>query len=362
MTTLDAAAFRTPARDARRAPLPTGSGVEGLLAIVASGQVTDVTHTGAGAAWVKRAGRWERIPPLVGTDGELRTLIQDLARHASYGGDPTSGELSFSLDGEARVWAVLDWAQAPCLAVRVPDYSIRTMADLVRRGTLPPQAAAWLSQAVENGATTVLTGPIGSGKTTLARCLLDGISDNEAVTTLEDTYELGLHHRHPHTRALLTRPANVEGRGERTMADLARTALRSAADRVVVGEVRGGEAWWMLQAVQSARLGALCTLHADTAREGPAKLIQYVLAGPARITEEYAAQRVGEALRLAVFCHASYVGGEERFRVSSILEVTGSTGSMVSAAELWRMRTDGTLARTEAAMSQRLADQTGLER
>ena len=82
----------------------------------------------------------------------------------------------------------------------------------------------------------------------------------------------------------------------------------------------------------------------------------------ARITEEYAAQRVGEALRLAVFCRAFYVEGEERFRVSSILEVTGSTGSMVSAGELWRMRPDGVLARTEAGMSQRLVDQTGLER
>src|SRR5207249_1271025 len=152
----------------------------------------------------------------------------------------------------------------PVLTIRKFSFVPYTADDLVRMGTLSPRMAAFLAACVRGRANIVISGGASSGKTTLLDVLAGFISDRERLVTIEDAAELRL--GKPHVVGLEARPPNVEGRGEVTVRDLVRNALRMRPDRIIVGEVRGGEALDMLQAMNTGHEGSLSTAHANSPR------------------------------------------------------------------------------------------------
>jgi pilus assembly protein CpaF len=180
--------------------------------------------------------------------------------------DGSSPWVDARLPDGSRVHAII-----PPLSLRGPALTIRkfspvpiTAEDLVRTRSVGPRALRFLAAAVSGRVNVVVSGGTGSGKTTLLGVLASFIPDNERLVTIEDAAELRL--GKPHVVALEARPANVEGKGEVTVRDLVRNALRMRPDRIIVGEVRGGEALDMLQAMNTGHEGSLSTAHANSTR------------------------------------------------------------------------------------------------
>jgi Flp pilus assembly CpaF family ATPase len=179
----------------------------------------------------------------------------------------------------------------------------------------------------------VIAGGTGSGKTTLLRALINEVPRIERIVTIEDAYELGLEHfsdRHPDFDALQSRAANVEGQGEVTLADLTRMALRMDPDRVIVGEVRGAEAFPMLMAMSQGNNGSMCTMHADGARSVFPKLAAYVSMASTGLPVETVNVIVSSALHFVVYIE----NHEGRRRIASIREVVDTDGNHVVSNEI----------------------------
>ena len=229
--------------------------------------VTEVIVNGAGVVYVERKGRLEKVPHalFVGEEGVLH-LIERVVGPLGLRVDESSPYVDARLPDGSRVNAIL-----PPLSLRGPVLTIRTFApvpltgeDIVRQGSIGPRGIRFLSACVRGRANLVVSGGAGSGKTTLLGILSAFIPDDERLITIEDAAELRLNRSH--VVALEARPPNVEGRGQVTVRDLVRNALRMRPDRIIVGEVRGGEALDMLQAMNTGHDGSLSTAHANSCR------------------------------------------------------------------------------------------------
>jgi pilus assembly protein CpaF len=229
--------------------------------------VTEVMVNGADDVFVEREGRIERVPDRL-FEGEepVLHLIERIVGPLGLRVDGSSPWVDARLPDGSRVHAIV-----PPLSLRGPALTIRkfspvpiTADDLIDNGAVGPRALRFLAACVRGRANIVISGGAGSGKTTLLGVLSDFIPDGERLITIEDAAELRL--AKPHVVSLEARPANVEGRGEVTVRDLVRNALRMRPDRIIVGEVRGGEALDMLQAMNTGHEGSLSTAHANSAR------------------------------------------------------------------------------------------------
>ena len=214
-----------------------------------------------------------------------------------------------------------------------------TLADLVKLGTLPPEAAAFLEAAVRAGLNVLISGGTGSGKTTCLGALglaIDG--PHERVITIEETEELQLERELEDCVALQARLANVEGAGGIPIRVLVRNALRMRPTRIVVGEVRGGEALDMLIAMNSGHDGSMCTIHANGPREALGKLRTYALMADEALPAAAITGMVAEAIHLVVHLRLDARAG--RRLVTSIFEVTGVEGDAVLGSELFALDGD----------------------
>jgi pilus assembly protein CpaF len=229
--------------------------------------VTEVMVNGADDVFVEREGRIERVPDRL-FEGEepVLHLIERIVGPLGLRVDGSSPWVDARLPDGSRVHAIV-----PPLSLRGPAITIRkfspvpiTADDLIASGAVGPRALRFLAACVRGRANIVISGGAGSGKTTLLGMLSDFIPDGERLITIEDAAELRL--AKPHVVSLEARPANVEGRGEVTVRDLVRNALRMRPARIIVGEVRGGEALDMLQAMNTGHEGSLSTAHANSAR------------------------------------------------------------------------------------------------
>ena len=229
--------------------------------------VTEVMVNGPDDVYVEREGRIERVEDrLFEGEESVLHLIERIVGPLGLRVDQASPWVDARLPGGSRVHAIV-----PPLSLRGPVLTIRTFApipltgeDLVRQGSIGPRGMRFLSACVRGRANVVVSGGAGSGKTTLLGVLSAFIPDDERLITIEDAAELRLHRSH--VVALEARPPNVEGRGQVTVRDLVRNALRMRPDRIIVGEVRGGEALDMLQAMNTGHDGSLSTAHANSCR------------------------------------------------------------------------------------------------
>jgi pilus assembly protein CpaF len=259
------------------------TGLGPLAQLVADAAVTDVCVNGPDEVWVERHGRLERTAVRFGSQAALHAMIQRVIAPLGLRVDEARPWVDARLPGGERFHAVL-----PPLAPDGPLVTIRTFArsrlglpDLVNAGALDDGTAALLRAMVAAGVTTLVAGATGSGKTTLLNVLASAIPPGERVLTIEDAAELRL--GGPHVVRLESRPPNVEGRGEVPIRELVRNALRMRPDRIVVGEVRGGEAYDLLQAANTGHRGLLATLHAGSPDEVPGRLEAMALSAPGAV-------------------------------------------------------------------------------
>lgn len=247
-----------PATDLRAALGP-------LVPLVDDPAVTDVLVNGAGGVWVDRGAGAVRAEVSLADDRSARRLAVRLAALAGQRLDESSPWVDGQLPGGVRLHAVLPplVGEGAHVSLRIPRRQVPTLSDLARWGMLDPPMLAVLQRLMASRTSFVVSGGTGSGKTTLLGALLSRCSRTERLVIVEDVRELRVDH--PHVVHLQGRTNNVEGRGEVTLTTLVRQSLRMRPDRVVVGEVRGGEVRELLTALNTGHEGGCGTVHANAA-------------------------------------------------------------------------------------------------
>ena len=270
--------------------------------------VTEVIANGPDRVYAERSGRLAPEPVTFRDAEHLRRVIQRIVSGAGRRVDDSSPMVDVRLADGSRVNAVL-----PPLALDGPLLTIRrfprdpfTVADLVACGTLTGRAAALLERCVRARLNIVVCGGTGTGKTTLLNALAAFADPAERIVTVEDAAELRL--RQPHVARLESRPANVEGRGEVTLRALVRNALRMRPDRIVVGEVRGGEALDMLQAMNTGHDGSLTTVHASSAADALRRIETMALMAGLDLPHAAVREQVGAAVDVVVHLSRTAAG------------------------------------------------------
>lgn len=283
--------------------------------------VTEVMINSPAEVFVERDGRIEPAKVTFRTEADVRHLIERVTAPLGLRVDQSSPWVDARLADGSRFHAVL-----PPIALRGAVVTIRkfadalwSLSDLIGMGSLDEATAVRLATAVRERENVLVSGGGGTGKTTLLGVLARLIPSGERVVTIEDAAELRLGPRH--VVSLETRPANVEGRGEVTLRDLVRCAMRMRADRIVVGEVRGPEALDMLQALTSGHAGSMATVHADAPREALMRLEMMALMAAPGLSIAAARRQVASAIDVVVHLVRDADG---RRRVGEIAEVFAS--------------------------------------
>lgn len=307
-------------------------------------EISDIHVKGNAPVWVKlRNGVREERPPVVDTDEELIDLIRRAATRlgrAERRFDSASPELNLQLPDGSRLFAAMEVSLHPTLVIRKHQFSMSRLTELQLRGLCDHTTASFLAAAVRSKRNIIVCGGTGSGKTTLLRALINEVARFERIVTIEDAYELGIDRfgdLHPDHDALQARPANIEGHGEVTLADLTRMALRMDPDRVIVGEVRGAEAFPMLLAMSQGNNGSMCTMHADSARSVFPKLAAYVSMASTGLPVETINTLVASAVHFVV--HIELIEGVRR--IKSILEVVDAEGPTIISNEVFSWAQSG---------------------
>jgi pilus assembly protein CpaF len=264
-------------------------------------------------------------------------IIDKILRPVSRRLDDSSPMVDARLPDGSRVNAVI-----PPLAVHGPSLTIRkfsrellSAADLVRLGTLGRATVEFLAACVRVRANIVISGGTGTGKTTLLNLLSEHIGRSERIVTIEDPAELQIHH--DNWVSLETRPPNIEGKGQVVQRDLVKNALRMRPDRIIVGECRAGEAFDMLQAMNTGHDGSLTTIHANSPRDALSRIENMVLMAvdlPVNAIRE----QIASGINLVV--HLSLLQDGSR-RVTQISEIVGMQGSVVSMHDIFEFQGRG---------------------
>jgi pilus assembly protein CpaF len=298
--------------------------------------VEEVMVNGHDRVYVERGGRIERADVRFPSEQALRDAIERILTPLGRRVDELSPMVDARLEDGSRVHVVI-----PPLAVDGPSLSIRRFSavrpgprELVELGTLTDELHDELAAAVGARRSILVSGGTGSGKTTLLNALSAFIDETERVVTIEDAAELRL--RQPHVVRLESRPANVEGRGLVSIRDLLRGALRMRPDRIVIGEVRGGEALDLLMALNTGHEGALSTVHANSPEDALRRVETLALMARVGLPHEAIREQLGRGLDLVV--HLARLSDGSR-RVVEVAEVVRAAGS-VGVRELYRLGTE----------------------
>ena len=301
---------------------------------------TEIMVLPSGRVYVERDGCIEDAGIAI---QDARTVMHAIERIVAPLGlriDESMPWVDARLPDGSRVHAII-----PPLSVGGPALTIRrfavqaiTAADLIERGAWTDEICEMLAACVRARANIVVSGGTGAGKTTLLNVLSSFIPAGERIVTIEDAAELRL--QQPHVVALQSRPPNVEGRGMVTIRDLVRNALRMRPDRIVVGEVRGGEALDMLQAMNSGHEGSMSTVHANSSADLLARVEALVLMSASPLTVQAARRQIGAGLDLIVHVARSESGR----RIVEVAEVRARGDELI--VEPLARREGGTLRAT----------------
>ncbi len=242
------------------------------------------------------------------------------------------------LDGSRVNVAIAPIAvDGPLVSIRKFSKTPFTLDRLVEFNAIPDAVAQFIWAACRARVTILISGGTGSGKTTLLNALSQSISEKERLITIEDAAELQL--QQPHVARMETRPANIEGNGEIKQRELVKNALRMRPDRVILGEVRGEEAFDMLQAMNTGHEGSMATLHANTPRDAITRLEQMVAMGDMKITPEAVAGQIASAVGIIV--QAQRLSDGQR-KITSVAEIVGMEGEIIQMQEIFNYTRTGT--------------------
>ena len=313
-------------------------GLGPLEPLLKDDSVNDILINTAKTVYVERRGRLELTDIHFYDTRHLVRIINKIVAAVGRRVDESQPMVDARLADGSRVNAII-----PPLAVDGPLVSIRKfatipihMARLQELGSISAQMAEVLQAIVKARRNVLISGGTGSGKTTLLNALSAYIDPTERIVTIEDSAELQL--QQPHIGRLETRPANLEQQGEVTQRDLVRNALRMRPDRIIVGEVRSGEAFDMLQAMNTGHDGSMTTVHANTPRDALSRIEQMIGMAGLELSPRSIRQQIASAINLVVQAERMEDG---RRRVVSISEIVGMEEDVISMQEIFRFRRQG---------------------
>jgi pilus assembly protein CpaF len=313
-------------------------GLGPLEPLLADETITDILVNGYKTVFVERNGLLEKVPTRFQDERHLLRIIQKIVSAVGRRIDESSPFVDARLADGSRVNAIV----AP-LAIDGSLLSIRkfakkriSMQRLIELGSIPAPVAEVLSAIVGSRRNVLISGGTGSGKTTLLNALSSYIDGRERIVTIEDSAELQL--QQEHVARLETRPPNIEGRGEVTQRDLVKNALRMRPDRIIVGEVRAGEAFDMLQAMNTGHDGSMTTVHANTARDALSRVEQMIGMSGVEISASSARAQIASAVNIVIQIGRQADG---RRRMLSLAEITGMEGQTISMQEIFRFKMTG---------------------
>jgi pilus assembly protein CpaF len=310
-------------------------GLGPLERLLEDSSISEIMVNAPDEIWVERAGRLQRHASAFTDDAAVRSVIERIVAPLGRRIDESSPMVDARLADGSRVNAII-----PPLALRGPALTIRRFArslkgpqDLIDAGAASIEMFDFLRVCVERRRNIVISGGTSSGKTTLLNVLSNLIPAGERIITIEDAAELSL--RHEHLVQLEGRPPNLEQRGEITIRDLVRNALRMRPDRIVVGECRGGETLDMLQAMNTGHDGSLTTVHANSPRDVISRLEVMTLMAGMDLPVSAIREQVAAAIDVVVH-QARFADGSRR--ITSIMEVTGIESGRVQMQPLFEYR------------------------
>jgi pilus assembly protein CpaF len=313
-------------------------GLGPLEPLLADKSISDILVNGAKSVYVERRGKLEKTNVTFNDDAHLLNTIDRIVSAVGRRIDESSPMVDARLKDGSRVNAII-----PPLAIDGPAMSIRRFAvellsitDLVNLGTITPEVAKVLEVIVKARLNILISGGTGAGKTTMLNILSGFIPHDERIVTIEDSAELQL--QQPHVVRLETRPPNIEGKGEVSSRDLVRNSLRMRPERIIVGEVRGGEALDMLQAMNTGHDGSLTTVHANTPRDSLSRIENMV--SMTGISFPIKALRAQISSAIDVVMQVSRLEDGSR-RLTSLQEVNGMEGDIITMSDLFTFERQG---------------------
>ena len=313
-------------------------GLGPLEPLLADPTISDILVNSPHNIYIERRGKLERTNVTFKDDEHLMRVIERIVSSVGRRIDESSPMVDARLADGSRVNAII-----PPLSLDGPVLSIRRfgaeplrMAKLIEIGALTHDMADMFEMCVNARLNVLISGGTGAGKTTLLNALSAYIPEEQRIVTIEDSAELQL--QQPHVVRLETRPSNIEGRGEVTQRDLVKNALRMRPDRIVIGEVRGGEAIDMLQAMNTGHDGSLTTVHANTPRDAIARLETMIQMTGMKLSERAMRQQIASALDLVI--QAARLSDGTR-RIVSISEITGMEGETITMQEIFQFERKG---------------------
>ncbi|NLN76918.1 MAG: CpaF family protein [Armatimonadetes bacterium] len=303
-----------------------------IQALIEDPEVTEVMVNGHSNIYVERGGRISRHDKVFRDDAHVMRIIERIVHALGRRIDESSPMVDARLPDGSRVNVVI-----PPVAIDGPTLTVRKFArqpltaqKLVENGTMSESMRVFLEAAVKAKITMMISGGAGSGKTTTLNALSGYIPAEERIVTIEDAAELQLQQKH--VVRLECRPANIEGRGEVTVRHLVRNSLRMRPDRIIVGEVRGGEALDMLQAMNTGHEGSLSTAHANSTRDALARLETMVLMAGTELPSKAIREQISSAIDLII--HQSRLRDGTR-RIVQIAEVRNMESGVITMQDVF---------------------------
>ncbi len=314
------------------------TGLGPLEDLISDSTVSEIMVNGPNQVYVERKGKLVLSDVKFQDEEHVRRIIDRIVTPLGRRIDDSNPMVDARLKDGSRVNAII-----PPLALCGSTITIRKFSDtpltienLMEFGSLSPEMAGFLEAGVRGKLNILVSGGTGSGKTTLLNVLSAFIPHDERIVTIEDAAELKL--MQDHVVSLESRPANLEGTGAITIRDLVKNALRMRPDRIVVGEVRGGETLDMLQAMNTGHDGSLTTAHANSARDALARIETMVMMSGMELPVTAIRQQCAGALDLIVQ-QARLRDGSRK--ITSICEITGMEGDIITTQEIFRYVVDG---------------------
>lgn len=313
-------------------------GLGPLEPLIARDDIADIMVNGADRVYIETEGRIELTDIRFRDNAQLMNICQRIVAAVGRRVDEASPICDARLADGSRVNVIV-----PPLAIDGPTLTIRkfkreklTLEKLVEFGSLSPQAARVLQIASASRLNILISGGTGSGKTTLLNCMTRHIDAGERIVTCEDAAELQL--QQPHVVRLETRPPNLEGVGAITMRDLVKNCLRMRPERIIVGEVRGPEAFDLLQAMNTGHDGSMGTIHANTPRDALSRVENMVAMGGYSLPAKAVREQIASAVNLIV--QASRLRDGSR-KITHITEVVGMEGEVITLQDLFVFEFEG---------------------
>ena len=300
--------------------------------------INDILVNGHETVFVERFGLLEKVATRFQDEKHLLRIIQKIVSAVGRRVDESSPFVDARLADGSRVNAIVAplALDGSLLSIRKFSKKPISMGRMIQLGSLPPEMSEVLKGIVRGRRNVIIAGGTGSGKTTMLNAMSNFIDERERIVTIEDSAELQL--QQEHVARLETRPPNIEGKGEVTQRDLVKNALRMRPDRIILGECRAGEAFDMLQAMNTGHDGSMTTVHANTPRDALARIEQMVGMSGIDISARSARGQIAAAINVVI-----QIGrlSDGKRKVLSLSELTGMEGDTITMQEIFRFKMSG---------------------